>query len=114
LVPLGARYTYEQSRTFARVLATMTVQELPEIATIMRHVQARGGKVYVDFGQNGHGQSIVSPFCVRALPGAPVSCPISWSEVDAKLDPKRFTIRTVPERFAKMKDPLVGVLGKGI
>ena len=114
LVPLGARYTYDQSRTFARVLATLTVQREPEIATVVRHVQSRGGKVYVDFGQNGHGQSIVAPFCVRALPGAPVSCPLEWREVNAKLDPGRFTIKTVPERFASMKDPLRGVLGKGI
>ena len=114
LVPLGARYTYEQSRTFARVLATLVVQKDPEIATVVRHIQGRAGKVYVDFGQNGHGQSIVAPFCVRPLPGAPVSCPLEWREVNARLDPAKFTIKTVPERFARMKDPLAGVLGKGI
>jgi len=43
-----------------------------------------------------------------------VSCPLEWREVNAKLDPGRFTIKTVPERFASMKDPLRGVLGKGI
>jgi bifunctional non-homologous end joining protein LigD len=114
LVPLGARYTYEQSRAFARLLAMLAVQREPEISTIVRAVQARGGKVYVDWGQNGHGQSIVSPFCVRPLPGAPVSCPLEWKEVNAKLDPAKWTIKTVPPRFNRMKDPLLGVFGKGI
>jgi bifunctional non-homologous end joining protein LigD len=114
LVPLGARYTYEQSRTFARVLATLVVEREPEIATVVRAVQARGGKVYVDFGQNAHGQTIVAPFCVRPVPGATVSCPLDWSEVTPKLTPAKFTIESVPKRFEKREDPLRGVLGKGI
>ena len=114
LVPLGARYTYEQSRTFARLLAMLVVEKEREIATLVRSVQARGGKVYVDFGQNAHGQTIVAPFSVRALPGAPVSCPLRWEEVTARLVPARFTIKTAPKRFAKMVDPLAGVLGPGI
>jgi bifunctional non-homologous end joining protein LigD len=70
--------------------------------------------VYVDFGQNGHGQTIVAPYSVRPLPGAPVSCPLEWGEVTARLDPARFTIRTVTRRFAKRADPLAPVLGPGI
>jgi bifunctional non-homologous end joining protein LigD len=114
LVPLGARYTYEQSRTFARVLATIVVDREPEISTIVRAVHARGGKVYVDFGQNGYGQTIVAPFCVRPVPGASVSCPLDWDEVTPKLSPAKFTIATVPKRFAKREDPLRGLLGEGI
>ncbi len=114
LIPLGARYSYEHSRAFAKLIATLVVQRLPKISTIVRHIQGRGGKVYVDFGQNGHGQSIVSPFCVRALPGATVSCPLLWDEVAPGLVPARFNIRTVLERFAGMDDPLTAVLGEGI
>ncbi len=114
LVPLAARYTYEQSRTFARLLAMMAVEEQSKIATVARLIDAREGKVYVDFGQNGHGQSIVSPFCVRPLPGAPVSCPLTWREVNAKLDPSKYTIKTAPGRFEKMDDPMAAVLGAGI
>jgi bifunctional non-homologous end joining protein LigD len=76
LVPLGARYTHEQARTLARLLAMLVVEAVPAIATVARPLAARGGKVYVDFGQNGHGQTIVAPFSVRPLPGAPVSCPL--------------------------------------
>jgi bifunctional non-homologous end joining protein LigD len=114
LLPLGARYTHEQTRTLARLLAMLVVQAVPDIATVARPLAARGGKVYVDFGQNGHGQTIVAPYSVRPLPGAPVSCPLDWAEVTARLDPARFTIRTVPRRFAKRKDPLLPVLGSGI
>jgi bifunctional non-homologous end joining protein LigD len=114
LVPLGARYTHEQTRTLARLLAMLVVQAVPDIATVARPLAARGGKVYVDFGQNGHGQTIVAPFSVRPLPGAPVSCPLDWEEVTARLDPGRFTIRTVPRRFARRADPLAPVLGPGI
>jgi bifunctional non-homologous end joining protein LigD len=114
LVPLAARYTHEQARTLARLLAMLVVQAVPAIATIARPLGARGGKVYVDFGQNGHGQTIAAPFSVRPLPGAPVSCPLDWGEVTTRLVPARFTIRTVPRRFAKRADPLAPVLGPGI
>jgi bifunctional non-homologous end joining protein LigD len=114
LLPLGARYTYEQTRSFAHVLAAVAVEQAGDIATVARPLRARGGKVYVDWGQNGKGQTIAAPFAVRPRPGATVSCPLRWDEVTARLDPARFTIKTVPERFASMADPLAPVLGEGI
>ena len=114
LLPLGARYTYEQCRTFARLLAVLGVEAEPEISTVARPLRARGGKVYIDFGQNGHGQTIVAPYSLRPLPGAPASCPLEWREVTPRLDPARFTIKTLPARFEKMADPLTPVLGDGI
>jgi bifunctional non-homologous end joining protein LigD len=114
LLPLAARYTYEETRTFANLLATLAVEALPDISTIARMIRMRDGKVYVDYGQNGHGQTIVGPFSVRPLPGAPVSCPLRWPDVTARLDPKRFTIRTVRERLEADGDPLAPVLGAGI
>jgi bifunctional non-homologous end joining protein LigD len=110
LLPLGARYDYEIVRTFARLLAVMGVEAEPAISTIARPLRSRGGKVYIDFGQNGRGQTIVAPFSVRPLPGAPVSCPLRWEEVTARLDPARFTIKTAPVRFAQLGDPLAPVL----
>jgi bifunctional non-homologous end joining protein LigD len=110
LVPLGARYTYEEARTFARLLALLAVEAAPAIATLARPLAARGGRVYVDVGQNGHGRTIVAPFSLRPIPGAPASCPLRWSEVTAALTPARFTLATVPTRFATMADPMVPVL----
>ena len=114
LLPMGQRYTHEETRAFARILAVLTVESVPEIATVTRAIHGRSGKVYVDFGQNGRGNTIVSPYSVRPLPGAPASCPIRWDEVNARLDPARFTIRTIPKRFEEMDDPLTGVFGDAI
>jgi bifunctional non-homologous end joining protein LigD len=110
LLPLGAGYDYEVTRTFARLLAVMGVEAEPEISTIARPLRSRGGKVYIDFGQNGRGQTVVAPFSARPLPGAPVSCPLRWEEVTAELDPARFTIKTAPARFETTGDPLAPVL----
>jgi len=111
LIPLGRQCTYEQSRTLGGLLARVIATRLPEIATITRQVQKRGGKVYLDYVQNGHGRLLVAPFSVRPLPGAPVSMPIEWREVTPKLKLSDFTIRTAPTRMKKLKhDPLLAVL----
>ena len=113
LLPLGGRLTFEQCRMLAELLARLVVQRRPAIATITRNVRAREGKVYVDFLQNGHGRLLVAPFSVRPLPGAPVSMPLRWSEVSAKLDPRRYTIRNAAARMRRLgADPLAGVLGR--
>jgi bifunctional non-homologous end joining protein LigD len=113
LVPLGARCSYEQSRTLAELLARLVVAELPKIATLERQRERRGGRVYVDYLQNGHGRLLVSPLSVRPYAGAPVSTPLRWTEVGPELDPARFTIRTVPPRLVRIGDPLRDVLADG-
>ena len=70
------------------------------IGRIDRSLERRGGKVYVDTLQNGHGRLIAAPFSVRPRPGAPVSTPLDWDEVGPDLDPARLTMDTVPERTA--------------
>jgi len=63
----------------------------------------------VEFDQ--HGQTIAAPYSARPVPGATVSTPLEWREVDTKLDPKKFTLRTMPARLAKRKkDPVLDVL----
>src|SRR5437899_2765239 len=111
LIPLGRQVTYEQSRTLGGLLARVIAAQLPDIATVTRQVQKRGGKVYLDYVQNGHGRLLCAPFSVRPLPGAPVSTPLAWREVTPRLDIRAFTIRTVPARMKKLKDdPLWPVL----
>jgi len=114
LLPLGARYTYEETRTFAHLLATLGVEAEPAISTIVRPVRDRGGKVYIDYLQNGQGQTIVAPFSVRPLPGAPVSCPLRWTEVTERLDPRRYTLATMAARLDKVGDPVAPVLREAI
>jgi bifunctional non-homologous end joining protein LigD len=110
LIPLGARCTHEQSRSFAELLANCVVKELPEIATVARQLDAREGKVYVDYLQNGHGRLLVAPYSVRPVPGATVSMPLNWSQVTARLDMHKYDIRTAPPLLAKQKaDPFAGL-----
>ncbi|HKW51032.1 MAG TPA: DNA ligase D, partial [Candidatus Eisenbacteria bacterium] len=114
LIPLGARYAQEEARTFARLLALLGVEAMPDLATLARPIRAREGKVYIDFGQNGHGRTIVAPFSVRPLPGAPASSPLPWEMVTARLDPRRFTIKTLPAQMEKTGDPLAPILAGSI
>ena len=111
LLPLGRQVTYAQSRTLGELLARVVLQELGDVATIVRHVTKRGDKVYLDYLQNRHGQTIVAPFSVRPLPGATVSMPLLWSEVDDGLDPRNYTIRNAVDRMERLTaDPCVAVL----
>ena len=106
LIPLGARYTHEQSRSMAELLANCVVKLLPEIATVERQLDARGGKVYVDYLQNGHGRLLVAPYSVRPVPRACVSMPLDWKQVTSRLDMFKYDLRTVPGLLAKQKaDP---------
>jgi len=111
MIPLDRQCTHEQSRSLGELLARCLVERLPQIATIVRQVSQREGKVYLDYLQNGSGKLTVAPFSVRPLPGAPVSVPLAWREVNRKLDIREHTIKTVPERMRKLKtDPLAEVL----
>jgi bifunctional non-homologous end joining protein LigD len=110
LIPLGGALTHDEATAFAEVLARLVAGKLPTIATVARQTRDRGGKVYVDYLQNGRGKTIAAPFSARPRAGAPVSTPLEWSEVGTRLDPARFTIRTVPPRMRKRADPMRPVL----
>jgi bifunctional non-homologous end joining protein LigD len=111
LVPLGGKLDHAQARTLGELLARALEAELPEISTTARAIADRGGRVYLDYLQNGRGKTIAAPYTVRPRPGAPVSTPLRWSEVTARLDPAKFTIRDVPARARRLRaDPLLPVL----
>ena len=110
LVPLGAQVTHDQSKMLGGLLARAIVQRVPTIATVERVIGKRAGKVYVDYLQNGNGKLLAAPFCVRPLPGAPVSMPISWDEVKEGLDVRGFTIKNAADRMRQTGDPLRDVL----
>jgi bifunctional non-homologous end joining protein LigD len=104
LVPLGRVCTFDQARTLGELLARVVTGRVPELATIERVVGKRGGRVYVDYLQNGHGKLLAAPFSARPVPGALVSTPLTWREVTKKLDPTKFTLTTVPKRMARLQD----------
>jgi bifunctional non-homologous end joining protein LigD len=111
LVPLAGQLTHEQTKQLAQLLATVVVQERGDIATIDRVIERRGGKVYVDFLQNGWGKLLVAPFSTRPVPEASVSMPLLWSEVTTDLGPRDFTLMDAPARMEELgDDPLRPVL----
>jgi len=112
--PLSEKYSYEEARTFAEILAIIVHNRLPEITSIERPVTKRSDKVYIDFLQNRKGQTIAAPYSVRPRPGATVSTPLLWEEVDDQLTPQMFTIKNVPQRLADIGDLWSPVLKKGI
>jgi bifunctional non-homologous end joining protein LigD len=97
-------YGYEHSEMFCESVARIVARDLPEIATVERSLAERGGKVYIDFGQNRKGQTVVPPYVVRPVRGATVSTPLAWDELEGDLHPSHFTIQNVPERIERLGD----------
>lgn len=113
-IPLGAKYTYEESKEFARIVATLVQERIPGFTSIERVVKNRRGKMYIDFLQNRPQATISAPYSVRPRPGATVSMPLHWEEVKKGLKMKDFTIRNAADRLRKVGDIFKPVLGKGI
>ncbi|WP_245957503.1 DNA ligase D [Chitinophaga flava] len=113
-IPLGALYTYEQSREFARVIATMVHARIPDITSIERATSRRKRKMYIDFLQNRPKATVAAPYSLRPKPGATVSMPLHWEEVKKGMKMKDFNIHNAVERLLKEGDIFKPVLGKGI
>jgi bifunctional non-homologous end joining protein LigD len=104
MVPLRAKYTYEQSKQFAQIVANTVFSELPETTSVVRDPNKRQHRIYLDFLQNREGQTIAAPYCVRPVAGAPVSAPLRWSELTSSLSPADYTIKTIFRRLARTGD----------
>jgi bifunctional non-homologous end joining protein LigD len=102
---LGAKYDYDFVKMFAEYTAHIIHDELPDITSIERSPAKRKNKTYIDFLQNRRGQTIASAYSVRPKPGATVSTPLHWHEVNNKLSLADFTIYTMPERLKNIEDP---------
>ncbi|WP_197381339.1 non-homologous end-joining DNA ligase [Mycolicibacterium mengxianglii] len=108
MVPLRQRETFDETREFAKEVAQVLVGRAPELLTCEQRKANRGDKVYLDVARNGYGQTAVSPYAVRALPGAPVSTPIEWYELD-RVAPDEFTVATIPGRLSRRGDAWHGM-----
>jgi len=113
-IPMGAKYTYEQSKEFARVVATLVHQQIPKFTSIERVVKARKGKMYLDFLQNRSQATVAAPYSLRPKPGATVSMPLHWEEVKKGLKMTDFNIYNSLDRIKSEGDIFKPVLGKGI
>jgi bifunctional non-homologous end joining protein LigD len=113
-IPFGAKYDYEASKEFARVIAKLVHTQIPEFTSIERKVADRGGKMYIDFLQNRPQATVAGPYSLRPKQGATVSMPLHWEEVKKGLTIQDFTIFNAMDRIKDQGDIFKGVLGKGI
>jgi bifunctional non-homologous end joining protein LigD len=104
-LPLPPKTPNEAATLVAQVNATKVADAHPREATVERFVKARGAAtVYVDYLQNIQGKTVAGPYCVRARPGATVSTPLKWTEINDDLDPRDFHLGNAAERFEKIGD----------
>lgn len=113
-IPLGAKYTYHDSKEFGRRIAKIVHAELPHFTSIERKTAHRGGNMYIDFLQNRPQATVAAPYSLRPKPGATVSAPLHWEEVKKGLKLSQFTLRNMPARLKKEGDLFKAALGKGI
>jgi bifunctional non-homologous end joining protein LigD len=113
-IPLGARYTYDQSKLLAELIVNIVHNELPKFTSVERAVNKRKGKIYLDFLQNRHIQTVAAPYSLRPKSGATASAPLDWSEVKKGLRITDFHIGNMHDRVRQIGDLFKGILGKGI
>jgi bifunctional non-homologous end joining protein LigD len=109
-VPLGPGHSHDQALGFAQAVAAALAARFPDQATTERALKHRRGRLYLDAFQNGRLKTMVAPYSIRGVEGAPVSTPLEWDEVDARLDPGTFNIRSMPGRLAKRGDLFAAAL----
>lgn len=108
-LPVENKYSYEEIRDFGRSVAQIICTMQPDIATVERTVKKRGAKIYVDYMQNVKGKTLCSAYSVRPRPGATVSAPLDWDEVN-RIKPSDFTIKTILPRIQKVGELFAPVL----
>jgi bifunctional non-homologous end joining protein LigD len=113
-IPLGAKYTYDQSQLFANIIVKLVHKQIPDFTTLERMISNRNGKMYLDFLQNRPGATIAGVYSLRPKPGATVSMPVTWDEVKPGLTMRDFTIHNAVDRIWETGDLFKGVLGDGI
>src|SRR5262249_23042234 len=111
LVPRTISEGFDEMKAWAMSIAQRIVNEMPDIATVIRNPKLRGGKIYIDTLQNARAQLFAVPYVLRSVEPGTVSTPLGWKEVKKGLDPGAFTIGTIFRRLSRQKrDPLAGLL----
>jgi bifunctional non-homologous end joining protein LigD len=104
-LPMRPGTTFEAAQLFCRLIASVVAGRHPDAATVERSLKRRPpAAVYLDCLQNGFGKSLASAYSARASDFAGVSAPLAWDELNGTLDPRDFTIRTMPARIREVGD----------
>ncbi len=115
VVPLDGKAHFGQVAHFTHVVGTMLVKRDPNHLTQEFSKADRGGRIYVDTGRNGYSATVAAAYAVRARPGAPVSAPCTWSEVETgAVSPRSFSLRTMADRIASVGDPWAEIGRRGV
>jgi bifunctional non-homologous end joining protein LigD len=105
VVRMPARATFDDSAALADRVARILIERRPKELTQEFAKADRGGRIYLDTGRNRAGATFAAPYTVRPKPGAPVSAPCTWSEIEqGTVHPKSLTLRTMAERIAEVGD----------
>jgi bifunctional non-homologous end joining protein LigD len=113
-LPLGAKYTYEQSLDFVKIIAAVINIRNPQITSLERSPDKRHNKIYLDCYQNRKGQTVAAPYCIRPKPGAPVSTPLHWEELGQSIHPKDFNMKNIFSRLRVTGDLWKKIFEKNI
>jgi bifunctional non-homologous end joining protein LigD len=104
-IPIADRYTFDQTRDWVEQLSRAIGQTVPDLVSWAWSKRDRRGRARLDYTQNAPIRTLVAPYSTRPAPGAPVSAPITWEEMDdPELAPDRWTLRTLPARLADVGD----------
>ncbi len=110
-IPVARGPGFDDTRSWTRQLSRAVGGAVPELISWEWNVRDRGGLARLDYTQNVINKTLVAPYSPRAAPGAPVSAPIEWDELDdPSLRPGSFTIRDFPARLTERGDPFRTVL----
>jgi bifunctional non-homologous end joining protein LigD len=112
VVPLTPKLQWDEAKAFTKWVADTLVAQSPGQFTANQSKRARQGRIYIDYLRNGRGATAVGAYSPRARPGAPVSTPLFWEEVEKGVRPDEFTVETVPQRLATLTSDPWGEIGK--